>query len=84
MTVRWTGEARAELADIWLRADSAQRRAITAAAHAIDRRLAINPDDQGESRDAVCRVLFERPLGITFQVERGRDLVHVLRVWKIR
>lgn len=54
MTVRWTAEARSELANIWLRADSAQRRAISAAAHAIDRRLAINPDNEGESRSAGC------------------------------
>ena len=84
MTVRWTAEARTELADIWLHADSAQRRAVAAAAHAIDRRLAINPDDEGESRDVGCRVLFERPLGIMFHVQRRPPVVHVVRVWKIR
>lgn len=84
MIVGWTTAARTELANMWLRADSAQRRAITAAAHAIDRRLAINPENEGESRDAGCRVLFERPLAITFQVQRSAADVQVLRVWKIR
>lgn len=84
MTVGWTAEARRELADIWLRADSTQRRAISAAAHAIDRRLAINPDNEGESRSAGRRVLFERPLGIMFRVHQSRAAVRVTRVWKIR
>lgn len=84
MTVRWTQEARTELAEIWLRADSAQRRAITAVTHAIDQRLAIDPENEGESRSAGRRVLFERPLGIMFRVQRSRAVVRVTRVWKIR
>ena len=84
MTVRWTPAARTELANVWLRADSAQRRAITAAVHAIDRRLAIHPENEGESRSAGRRVLFELPLGIIFRVQRNKAEVRVSRVWRIR
>jgi len=84
MNVRWAPTAREELTKIWVRADSAKRRAITSAAHAIDVRLAGDPDSEGESRAAGERVLFERPLGVVFQVQPDRSAVRVLRVWTFR
>jgi hypothetical protein len=82
-TVRWKGSARNDLASDWLRADSATRRAITAASHSIDQRLRANPENQGESRPLGRRILFVPPLGITFKVDHSSLTVWVLRVWLI-
>jgi hypothetical protein len=82
MTIWWAPTARSELADLWLHADSMERRAIGTAAHAIDKRLEVDPADQGESRGDGCRILFERPLGAVFRVEQERSSVVVLRGWQ--
>jgi len=75
MMVRWTETARAELADSWLGADSVGRSQISAAALAVDRRLGVDAQNEGESRP---------PLGILFSIERDASEVHVLRVWQFR
>ena len=84
MIVRWAETARNELADLWLRADSGGRRQISAAAHAVDRRLGTDAANEGESRRDDRRVCFEPPLGILFCIEQDRSAVHVLRVWQFR
>lgn len=84
MNVRWAETARGELADLWLRADSAERRQIALAAHAIDKRLGTNAEREGESRQGDRRVLFEAPLGILFCIEENGAAVRVLRVWQFR
>lgn len=84
MKVRWAPTARKELANIWLSADSEQRRAITAAADLLDRRLRANAADEGESRSAGRRVVFEAPLGILFHVDKKRSVVRVTRVWTFK
>ena len=48
--VEWLQSALDELADVWARADSAQRGAITAASHAVEQRLQRDPWNEGESR----------------------------------
>ena len=63
--VEWLQSALDELTAIWTRADSALRRAITAASHQIDRQLQHDPDQQGESHPKGRRVLFAPPLGVT-------------------
>ena len=73
--VVWLQTALNELAGVWVQADSAQRQAITAATHAIDKRLQTDPPNQGESRSHGQRVLFQPPLGITFEVHPQRSLV---------
>lgn len=84
MKVRWSSAARSDLADIWLGADSAKRRAIVVAADAIDKRLMAGAENEGESRPGGRRVLFERPLGILFKVRHTQAVVRVMRVWKFR
>lgn len=79
MTVHWTTSAREQLGNVWLKGDSERRRAITAAADAVDKRLATDPFNEGESRPDNQRITFEPPLGLTFRVERSA--VYVLRVW---
>jgi hypothetical protein len=48
--VLWLHEALAELANLWVQADSALRKAITTATNAIDQTLQANPFRQSESR----------------------------------
>lgn len=48
MTIQWAPPARAELADLWRHADSVERRAIAAGAHAIDKHLEVDPENQGD------------------------------------
>lgn len=83
MKVLWTPSARNDLADLWLKADSVQRRRITVAAQSIDNRLAIDPSNEGESRPGGRRICFEVPLGISFRVDQRGGTVSVLRVWQI-
>jgi hypothetical protein len=48
--VVWLETALNELADLWTKADSEQRRHITTAVRSIDRQLEVDPEQQGESR----------------------------------
>lgn len=78
-TVLWLPETEQELAAIWLKAwDKAS---ITQAANRLDQMLALDPENQGESRDQDRRILLEHPLGIIFRVEKDNRLVYVLTVW---
>lgn len=79
--VLWVTEAENELATIWT--VSADRNAITAAAHIIDSVLRTDPEDAGESRDDDRRVFLEPPLGVVFAVSPQDRTVHVLSVWQI-
>jgi hypothetical protein len=83
-TVRWTRAALDRLAAIWLRVPSAQRRALTAATHAIDGRLSNDPLNEGESRPAGRRVLLVPPLGVAFRANAQARTVIVLQAWYIR
>jgi hypothetical protein len=83
-TVRWTRAALDRLTAIWLRVDSGQRRAITAATHAIDGRLRSDPLNEGESRSGGRRVLLVAPLGVAFRVDAQTRTVTVLQAWYIR
>jgi hypothetical protein len=79
--VRWATSALNELTNLWVSADSKRRRAITSAAQAVDRDLAINPRNKGESRADDARIFFAPPLGIIFEVEQPLAIVRVMRVW---
>ena len=83
-TVLWGPEATEELTRLWLQADAAMRKRITAASHAIDKVLASEPDNTGESRPDGARIHFEFPLGIRFDVDNSSRTVSVLQVWQFR
>lgn len=72
-SVTWVRAAQAELAAAWLAADD--REAVTRAAAEIDRRLAADAPDEGESRFGDVRITFERPLVATFHVNRPKAIV---------
>ena len=80
----WVRAATDELADLWGQADSALRQAITAASNSIDQLLRIDPQNQGEARDAGERVMFILPLGVQFDILPAALLVRVLHVWDCR
>jgi hypothetical protein len=82
--VIWLEEAVNDLAEMWTRADSAGRRAITEATNAIDRTLGSNPIGSSESRTGDQRILFAEPLGALFKVDRQRRIVRVGHVWQYR
>jgi len=66
------------LTNIWLNA--ADRNPVTEAADRIDRLLASDPLNQGESREGDDRVLFVPPLNVDFRVLEGLKKVIVMRV----
>ncbi len=80
-TVVWKPAAEQELASIWN--ESSDRADVTAAANAIDRLLRTSPQDQGESRNGITRIMFVHPLGVIFDVQQQDRLVSVLRVWRV-
>jgi hypothetical protein len=82
--VRWEKRALAALTNLWLQADSAGRKAITAATHALDTRLRRDPHNEGESRSDGRRIAFEPPLAIVFRVEAYGLTVSVLEAGLIR
>jgi hypothetical protein len=82
--VRWEEGALEELAEVWLRADSARRQDITNATHQIDEQLRNNALEAGESRPEQRRVFFFYPLGVSFRVEQDRYTASVLHVWQFQ
>jgi len=83
-TVRWRRSARDELAALWTQADAVIRQAITAATNEIDRRLARDPTNLGESRGDELRIWFVFPLGVRFRIDLNHAVVHVIQVWNFR
>lgn len=79
-SVIWLPDAERELTDLWLNAPD--RRAVTQASHAIDKRLENDPDTAGESRPNGRRIFFASPLGVTFRVDEATRQVQVLHVWR--
>lgn len=82
--VQWQRSAVDELARLWLHENSAQRQAMTAAAHAIEQQLRKDPFGASESRPEGQRILLVSPLGVTFQIEADEQTISVLRVWIFR
>jgi hypothetical protein len=63
--------------------DAGDREAITNVARALDRRLARNPMEQGESRPNGLRIAFELPLGVLYEIREDQRLVQVVAVWRV-
>jgi len=77
--VRWKRTALGRLAELWI--EATDRSAVTAAVEEIDRILAADPHDAGESRSGQTRILFVAPLGVFFDIHDSSRLVEVLKVW---
>jgi len=80
--VIWLPSAEQRLAQLWT--TGPDRAAITAAANAIDRTLAADPDTQGEARAGQTRILIEEPLAVYFKVNEQDRRVTVWDVWRWR
>ena len=80
--VVWLRRALDELANLWMNADPALRKEMTAAADRIDQTLLKNPEKQGESRADGERVLFDSPMAVLFHVKQGA--VSIFHVWDRR
>jgi hypothetical protein len=80
--VEWLESALNDLAAVWMMSAPAQREAITAASHAIDLQLSVNPQDRGESRPHGRRIDFFPPLGVTYKVEFLTQIVSIIHVWQ--
>ncbi|MBA3315295.1 MAG: type II toxin-antitoxin system RelE/ParE family toxin [Planctomycetota bacterium] len=81
--VQWSRSARNDLAEIWLRSDTARRKAVTQIVNEIDQRLAADPIGAGESRDQGRRILIVRPLALIYRID-PEGVVRILSVWTSR
>ncbi len=80
--VTWKRIALNQLMAIWMNATD--QNAVTMASDAIDRALAADPENQGESRPNNRRVMFVSPLGVRFRINTQTRTVRVLSCWQIR
>jgi hypothetical protein len=81
-SVVWTPTARRLLAQLWLNATD--RNEVQRAADEIERILAIDPMNAGESRVVNIRIIVEPPLAAYFDVSPQDRRVTVWRIWRIR
>jgi hypothetical protein len=81
-SVTWLPDAENELATIWMGAPD--RDAVTTASAELDRRLADDPLNEGESRSNGRRIAFLTPLAILYRVHPQTKTVVVTRVWTFR
>jgi len=73
--VRWHEPASTALLAQLVRATDKQH--ILRTAREIERRLSLNPSEEGESRDANHRLLFVRPLSVLYQVDEAASTVYI-------
>ncbi len=74
-TVIWKPSAERELTSLWLA--SRLRHAMRDAADEIDRELARDPMNYGESRGSNRRIAVEKPFVVEFEVREGDRTVYV-------
>lgn len=79
-TVNWRPSPLNDLADLWIKAPDLA--AVTRAANTIDEHLRTAPLENGESREANSRILFEEPLVVLYEVDVNRREVNVFDVWR--
>jgi len=78
--VEWTDYALDLLADVFVSLDLAAQDQLTAAIEALNRRLATDPLDEGESRNAPFRLTFVGSLGVIYRVDATHGVVQVTEV----
>lgn len=77
-TVLWKASAQKRAAELWLA--STDRTRLTQAINAVDRRLRTDAHLAGESRSETERILFIRPIAVTFEVRMLDRIVNVTSV----
>lgn len=78
-TVSWTPAAEGDLASVWM--EASDPKAMTAAANSVEKRLAQDPDAQGQPLYDTVRSLVIPPLGVEFEVIVADRIVYVLTAW---
>jgi len=53
---------------------------VTDAAERVERILSVAPADQGESRPLGRRIMFDRPLAVTYEINEATREVYILGV----
>jgi hypothetical protein len=76
----WTVTALDDLADVFVGLDLNDQDRLAAAVEAMNRRLVLDPLDEGESRDAGYRLTFLGYAVVLFWVGEAKQLVQVHRV----
>jgi len=79
--VTWMEIALDALADAFVAADLPDREAIERAVERLNRHLAADPYDVGESRTPPARIAFEKPCAISFVVDDPPGDVRVTHFW---
>ena len=80
--VHWTDIALNDLAAVWTAA--ADRNAVTAASHQLERDIAADPYGRGLLRASSANsTAVDLPLGIEYDVIEDDKTVRVLRVWSL-
>jgi hypothetical protein len=77
-TVEWLREAENQVMVLWLR--SADKNAVTHYVDQLDKLLARNPLDHGESRSLGMRLAFFRPLCVRYHVDENAKKVTVMAI----
>jgi hypothetical protein len=80
-SVIWRDTALDELADAMVGADLPTQDLITQRVEALNRRLALDPLSEGESRTGRVRIAFDDPVGILFTVSETDQVVWVTHFW---
>jgi hypothetical protein len=60
------------------------RKAISQASNRIEKQLARDPENVGESREGDDRVCHDFPLGLIFELDSANKVVRVLQVWMFK
>jgi hypothetical protein len=78
--VRWRPQAETDLISEWIR--TARKNAMTGYIDQIEKILARNPAEQGETRtlDKSVRIWFYRPLCVLFEIDAAKSTVWVMRI----
>ncbi len=80
-TVIWRHMALESLADLVVQANLEMQDTIERQVVALNRRLADDPLDTGESRTGGFRIAFADPIGILFHVDESNQVVIVVSCW---
>ena len=78
--VVWSQNVLVELPDAFIGAELAEQDRMASGIEALNRRLQLEPAEEGESRWNGFRVTFPQGLVVIFHVDLDEQIVHVLRV----
>lgn len=80
LRVEWLNKALDNFADLYVGASPEEREQMAAGVEALNRRLADNPFEEGESRSGSARVTFVPLLMVRFRIEAAAGVVRVTDV----